>query len=74
MNCLTDEVRRGNVWDKMFADSVELCTVSRDGAEEKLEDWTRDLETRGTNVSGKKTKYFLTGGGHQQDGSISQLG
>ncbi|XP_037775541.1 uncharacterized protein LOC119572505 [Penaeus monodon] len=71
MDCLTEEVRRPSPWDIMCADDVVICTNDRETCEEKLEQWTRDLERRCMKVSITKTEYLNTGNGTQRVGSIS---
>ena len=43
MDCLTENIRRGNPWDMMFADDVVSCTETREEAE-RVREMERGIE------------------------------
>lgn len=59
---LTEEVRKEEPWNMMFADDIVLCSENRDEAEDQLERWREALEKRGMKVSRAKTEYLALNG------------
>ena len=62
MDKLTEEVRREQPWNMLFADDIALCSETRQDAEEQLEEWREALEKRGMKVSRAKTEYMALNG------------
>ncbi|XP_046989009.1 uncharacterized protein LOC124594687 [Schistocerca americana] len=58
MDVLVKDVKKEAPWNMMFADDVVLREQSIDRLEEKLEDWRKALEERGTKISRTKSEYL----------------
>ncbi|XP_046994384.1 uncharacterized protein LOC124606446 [Schistocerca americana] len=59
MDVLVKDVKKEAPWNMMFADDVVPCEQSIDRLEEKLEDWRKALEERGTKISRTKSEYLV---------------
>ena len=70
MDCLAEEVGEYTPWQIMFADGVVLCANCSEKLEPDLETWRAALETRGLNISRKKTKYLCL---HSEEAEKIQL-
>lgn len=73
MDTATEQVRESAPRNMMFADDIVLCERTREGAEQKLEQWREALESRGLKVNREKTEYLCCGEGGQ-DGEGLNLG
>ena len=62
MDRITEEVRKEEPWNMLFADDIALCSETRNEVEEQLERWRDALEKRGMKVSRAKTEYLALNG------------
>ncbi|VFR02509.1 unnamed protein product [Cuscuta campestris] len=58
MDVLTQGVQEGVPWCMLFADDIVLIDDTREGLNEKLEQWRLALETKGFRISRNKTEYM----------------
>jgi glucose/arabinose dehydrogenase len=62
MDVLTAGVREQAPWTMLFADDIVLVDESKEGVEEKLENWRQVVEDGGLRISRTKTEYMWFGG------------
>ncbi|VFQ59963.1 unnamed protein product [Cuscuta campestris] len=58
MDVLTQGVQEGVPWCMLFADDIVLIDDTREGLNDKLEQWRLALETKGFRISRNKTEYM----------------
>ena len=59
MDELTKEIQDELLWCMLFAYDIVIINESREGINDKLEQWRHILESRDFSVSRLKTKYFI---------------
>ena len=53
----------------LYDDDIVLCSTRREEVENKLEEWRRDMEDRGLEISRKKPVYLTFNGDWNLDGN-----
>ena len=72
MDVVTRDIRDPSPWCMLFADDIVLCSTRREIVEEKLEEWRREMESRGLKISRKKTEYLKLNG--SENGEVNLQG
>ena len=62
MDSLTENIRKNQPWQMMFAYNVVLCAREKGELDLELEQWRESLEKRGMKASRAKTEYMCLNG------------
>ena len=61
MEEVSKQVRRGGVWEMLYANDLVLTAESREEVEEMFRRWKEAMELRGLKVNVAKTKLMVSG-------------